>query len=119
MRGPRWEPAAYLYVFNAALAAAIAWGLPLNHTQTAAATVIVTAILTMVTAVLTRPVEVSALMGAAVTLVTALGAFGFHLSQAQIGTGTALLSIVLGFILRIHVSPAPAASGVPRTAVPE
>jgi hypothetical protein len=109
MRGPRWEPALYLSIVNAALAAAVAWGLPLSHIQTAAVITIVTAVLAMATAVLTRPVEVSALTGAGVTLLTALGAFGLHLTQAQLGTGVALVSIVLGLILRQHVSPAPPA----------
>jgi intracellular septation protein A len=111
MRGFRYEPALYVSVLNAALAAAVAYGLPLNSTQTAAVITVATAVLAMVTAVMTRPVEVSALTGAGVTLVTALGAFGLHLTQDQLGTAVALVSILLGLVLRGHVSPAPAAAG--------
>lgn len=105
----RTEPATILYGLNAVLAAAVTFGLPLNHDQTAAAVVIATALLGLVTAFSTRPVVVSTVTAAAATIAAAAAAFGLHLSQAQIGSAIPVLSIVVALVLRQAVSPASAA----------
>lgn len=103
-----YEPAVLLYVLNAALAAAVSYGLPLNHAVVAATVTIATAALSAWAAFLTRPVVVSSLTSAAGTILAAMAAYGLHLSTDQIGTSVTLLSVVLALLLRQNVSPAPA-----------
>lgn len=109
VNGPRWEPAVYAYVANGAVAAVVAFWVPLSTVQTRAVTVIATAVLAGVAAVLTRPADVSALVGAGAVIAAAGAAFGLHLSQAQIGAGYAFASVVLALVLRQAVSPVPPA----------
>jgi hypothetical protein len=104
-----YEPAIWLYGINSGVALLVAYGLPLSQTQVAAVTVIATAFLTVLTAALTRPVDVSALTAAVGTGLAAAAAFGLNLSADQIGTTVAVGSIVLALVLRSNVSPAPAA----------
>ena len=107
LRGLKYEPALILYGVNAAVAAALAFGLFNLTTATAAAvTVIVTAVLGIITAAVTRPVNVSVITAAFATGLTALGAFGLHLSITKEGSLVALLSVVLSLLLRVHVTPA-------------
>lgn len=101
------EPAVWLYSINAGVAFLVAFGFPLSQGQVAAVTVIATAVLAGVVAILTRPVDVSALTGAVGTGLAAAAAFGLALSANQIGTLVAFLSIVLALVLRTNVSPAP------------
>lgn len=108
-----YEPAIYLYALNSGVALLVAYGLPLNHGQVAAVTVVATAILTVITAFLTRPVDVSALTAAVGTGLVAAAAFGLHLTTDQIGSTVAALSLVLALVLRANVSPVPALSRRP------
>lgn len=103
-----YEPAVWLYALNAGVALLVSYGLPLSHGQVAAVTTIATAVLTVVTALMTRPIDVSALTAAVGTGLVAAAAFGLHLSADQVGTTVAALSIVLALVLRQNVSPAPA-----------
>jgi len=103
----RFEPALYLYMLNSAVALAVAFGLNLSATQTAAITTIATAVLAIATAFLTRPVAVGSVTAAVGTGLAAAAAFGLHLSPNQTGTLITALSIVLALLLRQHVSPAP------------
>lgn len=100
-----YEPAVWLYSINAGVALLVAYGLPLSQGQVAAISTIATALLTVVTAVMTRPVPVSALTAAVGTGLAAAAAFGLNLSADQIGTTVAALSIVLALVLRANVSP--------------
>lgn len=104
----RYEPALYLYMLNSAVALLVAFGLNLSATRSAAISVIATAILSIVTAALTRPVAVGSITAAVGTGLAAAAAFGLHLSPNQTATGITALSIVLALLLRQHVSPAPA-----------
>ena len=103
-----YEPTAILYAVNASVALFVAFGLPMTQTQVAAITTIATAVLTIATAAMTRPVVVSTITGAAATILTAIAAFGLHLTTNQTGAAVTALSIVLALLLRQHVSPAPA-----------
>lgn len=100
-----FQPAMYLYILNAGVALLVAFGLPLNSTVVAAITTIATAILAGVAAFMTRPVSVSALTGAAATILTAAGAFKLHLSANEIGAAVTALSIVLALLLHQNVTP--------------
>lgn len=101
------EPAAILYGLQALLAVAVAFGL-FGLTEDSAAWVMTIAngVMALIVAVVTRPVVVSALTGAVQTILTGAIAFGLPLTEAQMGTVIAALSVVLGLILRPNVSPA-------------
>lgn len=101
-----FEPAVIAYTVNAAVALLISFGLGLTQDQVSAIAVITTAILAGITAMMTRPVVVSALTGAVATALAAVAAFGFELSADQIGAWVTALSIVLALLLRQNVSPA-------------
>jgi hypothetical protein len=80
----------------------------MSHDQVAAVTTIATAVLTVATAVMTRPFVVSSVTAAVGSLLTAVAAFGLHLTADQVGATVTALSIVLALLLRQNVSPAPA-----------
>lgn len=108
-----YEPAVWLYSINAAVALLVSYGFPLGTAQVAAISTIATAVLTVATTLLTRPVQVSALTAAVGTGLAAAASFGLHLSGDQIGTTVAALSIVLALVLRANVSPAAASKVTP------
>lgn len=102
------EPAVIIYSVNAFVALLVSFGLGLSQDQVSAITVIATAVVAIVTAIMTRPIVVSALTGAVGSLLAAVAAFGFELSAEQIGATVTFMSIVLALLLRQNVSPAPA-----------
>ncbi|TDD97659.1 hypothetical protein [Actinomadura rubrisoli] len=102
-----YEPAVIAYAVNAAVALLVAYGLDLSQGQVEAVAVITTGVLAAVAAVMTRPVVVSTITGAAATILTALAAFKIELTADQIGATVTGLSIVLALLLRQNVSPAP------------
>lgn len=103
-----YEPAVLLYALNAGVALLVAFGLPLSQGQVAAVTTIATAVLSIATAFLTRPVVVPTVTAAVASLLTAAAAFGLHLSANQMGAVVTALSVVLALLLRQNVTPAPA-----------
>lgn len=104
----KFEPAVILYAVNAVVALLVSFGLGLTHDQVGAITIIATAITTVWTAAVTRPIVVSTITAAVGTLLSAIAAFGFHLSANQVGTSVTVLSIVLALLLRQNVTPTPA-----------
>ena len=108
MRVFGFEPAIILYALNASVALLVSFGLPLGGDQVASVTVIATAVLAIWTAIVTRPVAVSAITGALATALAAVGAFGLELSGDQQGTLVTFVSVVLALLLRSNVSPAAA-----------
>lgn len=108
MKSFKLEPATILLGINAVVALLVAYGMDLSKDQVQAITVIATAVLTVATAVMTRPFVVSAVTAAVGSLLAAVAAFGLHLSADQIGATVTALSIVLALLLRQNVSPAPA-----------
>lgn len=103
-----YEPAVLLAGLNAAVALLVSFGLPLSSTQANAITVIATAGIGIWIALLTKPVAPTAVATLVGTALTALGAFHAHLSDTQVSSVVAVVSIVLGLLLRANVSPAPA-----------
>lgn len=99
------EPAVIMYGLSAVLTALVAFGVHASPGQVAAVTTIATGLITIVTAVTTRPVAVPVVTGAVATIATAAAAFGLHLSTAQIGAFVPVLAIVLSLILRQAVTP--------------
>jgi hypothetical protein len=101
----RLNSAAVLYALNAVLAMATSWGLHLSTDQAGAVIVIATAAITIITTMTTRPVDLQLTMGAVTAMLTAFAAFGLHLAPAQISTGVAVLSIILGGLLHLRHTP--------------
>lgn len=99
------EPAVYLYAINALVALLVAYGLDLTQVQVAAISTFATAGFAAATAILTRPVDVSAVTGAVGTGLTAAVAFGLQLTTEQVGATVTALSVVLALVLRVNVSP--------------
>lgn len=89
-----YEPAAIMYAINAGVALLVSFGIGLTHDQVGAITTIATVILTVATAVMTRPIVVSTITAAVGSLLTAAAAFGLHLTADQIGATVTVLSIV-------------------------
>jgi hypothetical protein len=115
LKGFKYEPALILYGVNAGVALALAFGLfNLTTTTAAAVTVVVTAVLGLITAAITRPVSVSVITATFASGLTALGAFGLHLTASKEGALVAALSVALSLILRVHVSPVPSPAAVRR-----
>jgi hypothetical protein len=109
LRFVKLNPASIIFGVNAIVAMIVAYGVHLTNTQTAAITVIVTAVLTILTAATTRPVGLQLITGAVTTIAAALAAFGtHHLSAVQVSTGVAVLSIILG--IGFHLAHIPVAA---------
>jgi hypothetical protein len=101
------NPAVVIAALNSVVALLVSFGFPLSEARANAITVIATAVLGIVIAVLTRPIlpaTVAALVG---TILTAVGAFGYQMSSAQIASIVAVVSLAAGFVIRQFVSPAP------------
>jgi hydrogenase-4 membrane subunit HyfE len=88
----------------------VSWGLKLSTDQVGAVMTIATAAITLVTAFAVRPVSLPLIKGSAATILVAFSAFGLHLTANQVGYSTAVLSIVIGLLLRQNVVPASAAA---------
>jgi hypothetical protein len=80
----------------------------MGHDAQNALSIIVTAVYAILTAVLTRPVNLSIVTGALSTLVTAAGVFGFHVSADAMSVFNTALVAVATLVLTTLVSPAPA-----------
>jgi hypothetical protein len=118
MRFIKLNPASILFAVNAIVAMAVSWGANLSPDQTGAITAIVTAVLTIFTAVTTRPVGLQVILGGVTAVATAMATFGLHLTQAQIGTGVTVLSIVLAGVFHLaHVPVAAAKQGTTADAI--
>jgi hypothetical protein len=110
VNGLTLNPAAILYIVNAVIALLVAWGLHLSTDATGAIDTIVTGVLTVIAAFLVRPVALSVVVAALVTIATAFSAFGLHLSQDRITATAAVASIALGALLHALGIPAVAAA---------
>lgn len=82
-----------------------AFGFRASPAQTAAVATIGTALAAIITAFSTRPVSVPVITGAVSTIAVAAGAFGLHLTSAQIGAAVPVLGLVLSLVLRQAITP--------------
>lgn len=101
----RTEPNVVLYAVGALVTAWVAFGFRASPGQVGAVSVIAAGLITIITALAARPVAVPVVTGAVVTVATAAGAFGLHLSAAQLGSAVPVLSVVLALVLRQAVTP--------------
>jgi hypothetical protein len=107
------ESVTILHALNAAVVLLGAFSFGLSHSKEAALVTIASSLVTIVTSLTTRPVSVALLKGAATTLLTVFIAFGLKLSPEQIASYVAAAYIALGYLLRLNVSPAGAATAPP------
>jgi hypothetical protein len=104
----RWlaaEPAVILYAISAGVTAWAAFGFRTPAHGVAAVEMIGAALVTLITAFATRPVSVPIVTGAVSELATAASAFGLHMTAAQIGALTPVVSIVVALLLRQAITP--------------
>lgn len=101
----KYEPVVLAWVLNGGLAVLLGNLVHISSTQEAAVTTIATGLVAVWMAIHTRPFAVAGLVGALSTIAVAAGAFGLHLSSAEIGAGAAILSGILGLVFRANVSP--------------
>jgi hypothetical protein len=102
----KYEPVIVAWAVNGGLAVLLGNVVGISHTQEAAVTTIATGLVAIYTAIKTDNFTVSGFTGVVTTIAVAAAAFGLHLSSQEIGAGAAVLSGVLGLILRQNVSPA-------------
>lgn len=100
----QYEPAVLAWAINGGIAALVAFVFHVTPDQTAAVTVITTALSAVYTAIMARPVSVSILTGSVATIATASAAFGLHLGTDVIATIVAVLSSVLSLYFRQNLS---------------
>jgi hypothetical protein len=80
----------------------------MGHDAQSALSISVTALYAILTAVLTRPINLAVVTGALSTLATAAGVFGFHVSADAMSVFNTALVAVATLVLTTLVSPAPA-----------
>lgn len=111
----RAEPALVAWALNGGIAVVIGFLTPLTVAQSAAITTITTALAALYAAVRARPVAVSAIMGAMVTIATAAAAFGLHVAPNVMAMAVAVGSAVLGLVFRANLTPVAPAAPLPDT----
>ena len=105
----RTEPAVILLAINALGALVLAWaaGSISAHTLGIILTAS-TAVLSLIVALLARPVVVPVVKGAALSVLVAFSSFGvLHLTAPRIAAVTAVLSILVGLLFRTNLTPNP------------
>ena len=99
------EPAVFVNGLAALVSVLAAFGVRASPHQVAAVATIGTAVAAIVTAWMTRPVQVPVIIGAVTSIAVASAAFGLHLSAAEIGAAAPLVSLVVSLLLRQALSP--------------
>lgn len=80
----------------------------MTHDQQSALSIGVTALYGILTAVLTRPINLAIVTGALSTLATAAGVFGLHISADSMSVFNAALVALATLLLTNLVEPSPA-----------
>jgi hypothetical protein len=107
----KYEPVIVAWALNGGLAVLLGNVVGISHTQEAAVTTIVTGLVAIYTAIKTDNFTVTGFTGVLTTVAVAATAFGLHLSAQEISAGVAIISGVIGLILRQNVSPAAQVTG--------
>lgn len=103
------QPAPWFVTALGTVAALVVSFAHLNITQSAMAFSLATAIGTVITAYLTRPVAVSVISGAATVILGDFALFGLHLNTDQVSALVGVLTFALGAFL--HLANIPAVAG--------
>jgi hypothetical protein len=99
------EPAVLAYAVSGGVTVWVAFGFRAPAHDVAAVQMIGAAIVTIITAFTTRPVSVPVVTGGLTEIATAAGAFGVHLTAAQIGALAPVVLIVVSLLLRQAITP--------------
>ena len=101
----RSESAVLAFALSAGVTACAAFGFKAPAHDVAAVEMIGAALVSIVTALATRPVSVPVVTGAVMEIATAAAAFGLKLSAAELGALAPVVSIVVSLLLRQAVTP--------------
>ena len=100
------EPAAYIVTTLGALAALIVAFAPMNAASAAILSGGLTALGTVIVAILARPVDVAAISGAAAVLVQSLVLLGVHWTAGQQGAVVAMINAAVALVaMRPNLTP--------------
>lgn len=99
------EPALVTNLLGAAAVLIGAFVSTVTQSQEAAIVTIATALITVLTASLAKPVKVSLIAGAVVTGLTAAVAFGLKVPAEDLAIISTAITSVLTLILRAHLTP--------------
>lgn len=105
---PSNYPAAVGYIVNVIMAAVVSFNFLTPSTAHAIAVAVV-ALTSLIVAFMVRPFLVAAATGAFQTFITAVAAFGFHLTDQQIAGVVAIFGLIAAIITHQLVIPAAAA----------
>ena len=104
MHGLKFYPAAYMTALTTALGVVVAFGF-LSQVQASYVATAGTAVLGLITVVLARPFEVTALGPALTAVITGLVAFGLKWSDVQIGTVVTAITLIAGYFVHTNAVP--------------
>lgn len=99
------EPVILAWLVNGGLTAICAYFFHFGASKEAAFATIVTAVVTIVTAMRTKPAHVAVISGALTTACTALAAFGLHMTTNATAALVAIASAIISLLVRANVSP--------------
>jgi hypothetical protein len=115
MHGIKFYPAAYMAALTAVLGVVVSFGF-LTQVQASWVATLGTAVLGLITVVLARPFEVSALGPALTAVLVGLTAFGLHWSDKQIATVVVVATMITSYFVHANVVPK---AGSPSVADPQ
>jgi hypothetical protein len=104
MHGIKFYPAAYMTALTTALGVVVAFGF-LSQVQASYVATAGTALLGLITVVLARPFEVTALGPALTAVLAGLVSFGLHWSDIQIGVVVTAVTLIAGYFVHTNAVP--------------
>lgn len=104
MHGIKWYPAAYQTALTTALAVVVAFGFLSQH-QASYVITAGTAVLGLISVVLARPFEVTALGPAVTAVLAGLVSFGLHWSDVQIAAVVTGVTLIAGYFVHTNAQP--------------
>jgi hypothetical protein len=105
VRGVQNEPALSFVTIVSTIVGLLVAFFHVSGTDAGYLTAIALGMGTIVTAILTRPVNVSMITGAAGTIFASLVVFNIHLTPVQIGALLAAVGLIVGVFIRLNVEP--------------
>jgi hypothetical protein len=99
------EPAVVAWATGGGIAMLVAYAFHFDHAHQAAVATIVAALAALYSALRARPAHIQVAVGILVTLLTAAGTFGFHVSAHAEAMVLAGASVVLAFLFRQNITP--------------
>jgi hypothetical protein len=102
--GPRFYPAMWLYGLNAVLAVIVSFGV-LSQAGSAWVLSLSTAVLGLITVIMTRPLDVPVFGAGIATILAAFAGFKYHLSPASISAVVVVFSMLAAYFTHQNVTP--------------